>query len=88
MMDNPPTIIIVVSPKSNSQWKATRERIIHVLDRFNLHMVAVEILKGAVEISGATLANLSRTIVQGHAQFGGPMGIPGTQHSSSTLMGS
>lgn len=85
--DNFPTVVVVVDPKIDKSWKATRERIIAILDSYQLSMVGVEIIKGTVERAAKSQVGLRRSHIQGPAQFGVSLGLEGLAHSSSTFGG-
>lgn len=85
--DNFLTVIVVVDTKINKSWKATRERIIAVLDSYRLPMVGVEIMKGTVKRATKSPVGLHRSYIQGPAHFGASLGLEGLTHASSTFGG-
>ena len=44
--ENPPTIVMRVDQKSGADWNCVRDKVLRILDRFRLPMVAVEITAG------------------------------------------
>lgn len=85
--DNPPTVLVLVSTKSNRTWKDTREVIVNILHRFNLPTVAVEICKDEIRRSGGTAGQIDRTILRGPAKLGQGLGIAWKEKASGTFGG-
>ena len=86
--ENPPTVVILVALHSNRDWRETRESIVDILDRFQLPMVAVEMLKGALERTGDSYpGDLNPNDIKGPARIGGSLGSSEVKHSSSTFGG-
>lgn len=86
--ENPPTVVILVALHSNRDWMVTRESIVDILDRFQLPMVAVEILKDTLERTGDSYpGDLNSNDIKGPARIGGSLGSSEVKHSSSTFGG-
>lgn len=85
--DNPATGRVLVNSPKHREMERNPEVIVDILDSFQLPMVAVEVRKGAVHRSGPNKVDLEREVVQGQAQFGVSMGIPGIENVSSTFGG-
>ena len=85
--DNFPTVAVVVNHKVNKSWKGTRQRIIAVLDSYQLSMVAVEIVKGTIERAAKSQIELRRSHIQRPDEFDSSLGLEGLVHASSIFGG-
>jgi len=67
-VENPPTVMVLVTTHNTCDLKETRESTVQILDRFGLSMVAVDIVKDTIERAGAGWGcpvKLSRDIIRG-----------------------
>ncbi|KAJ5095992.1 hypothetical protein NUU61_005348 [Penicillium alfredii] len=89
IMDNPPTVLVIVDTTSIRDWKPTRELIVGILDRYNLSMVAVEISKDEEWMGTGWTKNtgLSRAVLRGPAIIGESLALAQDNKRSGSLGG-
>lgn len=87
--ENPPTVLILVDISSSKSWKSTRDLVVRILARSDLHMVAVEIMKDRI----CKMANLRKVegfesdLMRGRAIVGSPIANELNDEGSGSLGG-
>ncbi|KAJ0422476.1 hypothetical protein BJY00DRAFT_77636 [Aspergillus carlsbadensis] len=86
--DNSITVIVIVDINSTRSWESARERIVKILARFELPMVAVSIFKDIIQRGfKSPVETLTEESLHGPALLGRSLGPAGEDNGTGTLGG-